>query len=163
MRKIFTVLTLIVTLLILDNALMPFISIKGIYPSILFLFIICYSIINGSKSAIIVGVISGFLQDIYLINGLGTNMLVNMVSCLIAAKIGETIFKDKSIIPVISCFFLVILKGTLMLMILYIFGQHIHFKVIIYRSLYSIPFAAFMYKRIYNLCQRPFMIKNWKF
>jgi len=163
MKKIFTILFLSIALLILDNALIPFISIKGVYPSLLFLFAICYSIISGSKSSVIVGVLSGLLQDIYLINGIGINMLLNMLICLIAAQIGSTIFKDKSIIPVLTCFLLMFLKGLLMLIVLYILGQHIYLKVILFRSIYSIPFSFFMYRIVYKLCQRPFMVKNWRF
>jgi len=36
-------------LLILDNSFMPFLAIKGAFPSLLFVFAIAYSIINGKK------------------------------------------------------------------------------------------------------------------
>ncbi|KOA20172.1 rod shape-determining protein MreD [Clostridium homopropionicum DSM 5847] len=163
MKKIFTVSFLIIALMILDNALMPFISIKGVYPSLLFLFVICYSIVNGSKSAVILGIFSGLLQDIYFIDGVGINMLLNMIMCLIAAQIGSTIFKDKIIIPVLTCILLMLLKGILMLIVLYILGNHVYLKVILYRSIYSIPFSIFMYRIVYKLCERPFMVKNWRF
>jgi rod shape-determining protein MreD len=163
MKKIITLLCLSVLFAILDNALMPFLSIKGVYPSLLFTFAICYSIINGSWSAVLIGILSGILQDIYLMGGLGINLLLNMLICLIAAKIGKTIFKDKSIIPIISCFLLSLLKGISMFVILYIIGQHVYFRVILYRSIYSIIVAIFVYKRVYNLCKKSFMVKNWKF
>lgn len=163
MKKIFTISFLLIALMILDNALMPFISIKGVYPSLLFLFVICYSIINGSKSAVILGVVSGLLQDIYFIDGVGINMLLNMMMCLIAAYIGGTIFKDKIIIPALTSILLMMLKGILILIVLYILGHHVYLKVILYRSIYSIPFAFFMYRIVYKLCERPFMVKNWRF
>ena len=149
--------------MILDNALMPFISIKGVYPSLLFLFVICFSIINGSKSAVVLGIFSGLLQDIYFIDGIGINMLLNMIICLIAARIGGTIFKDKAIIPVLTCILLMLLKGIFMLIILYILGHHVYLKIIVYRSIYSIPFSILMYIIVYKLCERPFMVKNWRF
>lgn len=163
MKKIFTISFLLIALMILDNALMPFISIKGVYPSLLFLFVISYSIINGSKSAVILGVFSGLLQDIYFIDGVGINMLLNMIMCLIAAYIGSTIFKDKIIIPALTSILLMLLKGILILIVLYILGHHVYLKVILYRSIYSIPFAFFMYRIVYKLCERPFMVKNWRF
>lgn len=163
MKKIVTLLCLSILFAILDNALMPFLSIKGAYPSLLFIFALCYSIINGSWSAVFIGILSGLLQDIYLINGLGINLLVNMLMCLIAAKVGKTIFKDKSIIPIISCFLLSLLKGICILSILYIIGKHVYFRVILYRSIYNIIVGIFMYKRVYKLCQKSFMVKNWEF
>lgn len=163
MKKIITVFSLSLLFLILDNALMPFIAVKGVYPSLLFTFAICYSIINGCWSAVFVGIFSGVLQDIYLINGIGISLLINMLSCLLAAKIGETIFKDKSIIPIATCFLLTFLKGVSIFVLLYALGQHVYFRVILYRSIYSILVAFFMYRRVYNLCQKNFMIKNWRF
>ena len=52
-------------LLILDNSFMPFLAIKGAFPSLLFVCAIAYPIINGKKEAVFIGVISGLLQDIY--------------------------------------------------------------------------------------------------
>ena len=87
-------------LFILDNALIPFFSIKGVYPSLLFTFAILYSLMSGYWEAVFIGVLSGFLQDIYFVNVFGVNMLVNMLVCLIAAYIGESVFKHKKTIPV---------------------------------------------------------------
>ncbi|QGU94911.1 rod shape-determining protein MreD [Clostridium bovifaecis] len=163
MKKIITVLLLSILFLVLDNALMPFFSIKGAYPSLLFVFAVCYSIISGSWSSIYIGVLSGLLQDVYLINGLGINMLLNMLICLIAAEIGKTIFKDKSVVPIIACFFLSLLKGVLMFAILYVVRQFIDVKLILYISIYNMIVAIFMYKKVYTLSKVNFMMKNWKF
>ena len=82
-------------LLILDNSLMPFFSIKGAYPTLIFTFAIAYSIIYGRKEAVIIGVTSGLLQDIFFYNGFGVNSLINMLLCLLAAIIGENIYREK--------------------------------------------------------------------
>lgn len=127
------------------------------------MFAVCYSIIAGSWSAVFIGVLSGLLQDVYLTNGLGINMLINMLICLIAAEIGKTIFKDKSLIPIISSFFLSILKGILMFAILYIVKQYTDGKLILYISIYNMIVTIFMYKKVYKLSNVDFMMKNWKF
>ena len=46
MEKLILILVSIV-LVILDNSLVPFFSVKGAYPSLLFVFAIAYSLING--------------------------------------------------------------------------------------------------------------------
>lgn len=38
-----------ILLLILDNSLVPFFAIKGAYPSLLFTFVIAYSLVNKKK------------------------------------------------------------------------------------------------------------------
>lgn len=163
MKRVGTVVLILILLTILDNSLMPFLSIKHIYPSLVFIFVVFYSIINGNVSAVYVGVFSGLLQDVYIMNGIGINMFINMVICLIAAEIGKNIFKDKSVIPIITCFGLSILKGILMFIILYLVGQRFYVNTILYVSLYNMIISILIYKKVYRLCQKDFMIKKWRF
>ncbi|MCY6354958.1 rod shape-determining protein MreD [Clostridium sp. ZS2-4] len=163
MKKIFTVILLSILFLVLDNTFMPFFAIKGYYPSLLFVFAICYSIINGSWSGIFLGIFCGLLQDIYLTDSLGINMLLDMGMCLIASKIGKNIFKDKSLVPIGTCFLLSLVKGIFIFVILYILGQYIEIKGTLFISVYNMIVAIFMYNRLYKLCQKDFMVKNWRF
>lgn len=163
MKKILTVILLSILFLVLDNTFMPFLAIEGYYPSLLFVFAISYCIINGRWSSVFLGIFCGLLQDIYLTNTLGINMLLNMGMCLIASKIGETIFKDKSLVPIVTCFLLSLLKGVFIFVILYILGQYIEIKRALFISVYNMVVAIFMYKRVYKLCQKDFMVKNWRF
>ena len=39
--------------------------------------------------AVILGIFTGALQDIYLFNGFGINMFTNMLTCYISAQIGK--------------------------------------------------------------------------
>ena len=96
MKKIFYLFLICVSLLILDNTIITFFSINHIYPSLLFIFIVSYSIINGAEEGVVLGIFAGALQDLYFFNGTGINMLTNMLICVIAAEIGKGIFKEKS-------------------------------------------------------------------
>ena len=116
-------------LLILDNSFMPFLAIKGAFPSLLFVFAIAYSIINGKKEAVFIGVISGLLQDIYFYEGFGVNALINMLICLLAAFIGENIYREKKLIPTISMILLYMLKVLSVFLVLKIAGKTINFEV----------------------------------
>lgn len=163
MKKICTLILLSILFLVLDNALMPFLAIKGSYPSLLFIFAICYSIIDDSWNAILIGIFTGFLQDIYLNNALGINMFINMLMCFIASSVGKSIFKDKALIPIVSSFFFILIKGCIIFCILYILGTKFSPVTIIYTGIYGTVITIFMYKRVYKLCQKRYMIKNWKF
>ena len=105
MKKIILIAISLV-LLILENTILPSYSIMGGYPSILFVFAIAFSIVNGKEDAMFIGIVSGFLQDIYFFNGSGINLLVNFLLCLLAAIIGESIYKKNRLIPVVSCLIL---------------------------------------------------------
>ena len=160
-RWILVLISLI--LLILDNSFMPFLAIKGAYPSLLFTFAIAYSIIYGREEAIIIGIMSGLMQDIYFFGGFGINALVNMLICLLAAFIGENIYRDKKLIPTISMMFLYILKILAVLMILKIVGKSINLKVGIYSSIYSTVVMFLGYNFVLRLYDKNFSKKSWRF
>lgn len=162
MKRLVLVL-LSVLFLVMDNTLIPFFAIKNYYPSLLFLFAVFYSLINGKWEAVWIGVLSGILQDVYFPNIFGINSLTNMLVCLIAAEVGKNIFKEKRLIPVISSFFLCAIKEILVFILLYILGQKSDIQVVLYNSLYTMFIAIFMYKRVYNLSQKHYMKTEWKF
>lgn len=163
-KKILYLSLIIFTLFILDNTIVTFFSIKEVYPSILFVFIICYSIINGYEEAIIMGVITGALQDLYFPGVFGANMLVNMLLCLLAARIGKSIFKEKIIIPVISTFLLSILKSIIFYFILILIDSKNGFlSLILYKGIYETIIAVLIYKIVLKFCETKIMKKEWRF
>jgi len=163
MRKIFITGFLILLFFILDNALVPFLAIRHYYPNILFIFIICFSIVNGKWQGLWVGAFSGMLQDIFFYNAFGINSLLNMLVCVIAGAIGVNIFKDKRFIPMVSTLFLSILKGLGLFAIFLILGQHTNYKNIFFNGIYEMVICIFMYKPIYKLYHKKSMKKDWKF
>lgn len=163
MKKVIVLTILMIVLTILDNSLMPFIAFKRYFPSLLFIFIISSSIINGKWQALRIGIIAGLLQDLYFFNGFGVNCLTNMITCIIAAKIGESIFKEKKLIPVVSVFALTLLKQSLVFVLLLMVGQKIEAESILYIALYNMIICFFLYKRIYKLCSKNYMKKEWNF
>ncbi len=163
MKKIFVTGLLILLFLILDNACMYFLNIESYYPSLLFVFIICFSIINGKWQGLWVGVFAGLLQDIYFLNAFGINSLLNMIVCIIAGEIGKNIFKNKRLIPVASAFGLTIFKGLGLYVILDIIGQHANMGAIFYDALYGMVVCLLMYRPIYKLYNKNSMKKEWKF
>lgn len=61
MEKLIIIL-ISIGLVILDNSLIPFFSIKGAYPSLLFTFAIAYSLVNKKERAVFMGVVSGYFK-----------------------------------------------------------------------------------------------------
>lgn len=163
MKKTIILILLSILFFVLDNVLVPFFAIKTIYPSLLLVFVVCYSIINGTWEGVWLGAFSGLLQDIYFTNGLGINALINMIVCIAAGIIGNNIFKEKRLIPVVSCFFLSSMKGILLLLVLYINGIYANITDIFFISLYNMVVCLVMYKKIYKFCQKEYMQKRWKF
>jgi rod shape-determining protein MreD len=163
MKRILTVVFLCILFLILDNTLMPLLKVKGAYPSLIFTFALCYSIVSSPKDAVIIGVFTGALQDLYFLNGLGINMFSNMLMCVIAAKIGKGIFIEKSFLPVVSSFVLSLIKGLIVFSILFLINQYTQITAIVYQAIYNFVVCIFMYKFTYKLSQKKYMKKEWKF
>lgn len=163
MKKIVTVLLICFVLAVLDNAFVPFFAIRGCYPSLLLVFALCYSIVNGKWEGLWVGILSGLLQDVFFINGFGVHALINMIICTIAGEIGTNIFKEKSLVPVVSNLILSLLKGILILIVLYASGIYVNLDITAYSSLYNMIVSIIAYKLVYNLCQKEYMQRKWKF
>lgn len=162
-KKIIILIVLIFFLEILDNTIVPFLSVYGFYPSFLFIFAICYSILNGRWSALKIGIATGAVQDLFFVNAFGINTLINMILCVLAAEIGKNLFRQKRLIPVLTVFLIVFLKGIFIFCLTYVFGIYTNVYKSIFIALYSFVVAIIVYKPIYNLCQKPYMIKRWKF
>ena len=150
-RLVLIVISII--LLILDNSLIPFFSIKGIYPNLLFVFAIGYSIINGKEEGIKIGVISGLLQDIFFFNVFGVNALVNMFCCFIAGVVGEDIWRDKKLIPTIAMFFITILKFLGVYIVFYFLKIDIELVRGIYVGIYNALVIFLTYTLIMKLSE----------
>lgn len=162
MKKIGLLIIISMLLLILDNSVMPFFSIRGAYPSLLYIFAVYYSLNKGYVESILIGIFAGFLQDIYFFNGIGINMLTNMLTCILAAYVGNLIIREKKLIPVLLSFFLTFIKGTLIFVILYMGKKYFAYSQVLYNSLYNLVLGFFLYRIIYNFCQRDIVKANWK-
>jgi rod shape-determining protein MreD len=163
MKKFLTLSFYILILTILDNTLMPLISIKGYYPSLLFVFIISYSIINDFYEGLWIGVIAGSIQDIFFVNAFGINAFTNMLMCTLAMLIGRSLFKEKTLIPVLSIFVLTFFKGILVYCLFFILKIKTDSFIIIYGSIYNMVMGIFMYRMVYKLCEKKYMIREWTF
>ncbi len=163
-KKVIYLSLIMLTLFILDSTVIPFFAIKSIYPSLLIVFIICYSIINGYNEAVIIGIFAGVLQDLQFPAAIGINMFTNMLICLVAAKVGKSIFKEKVIVPAISTFLLSLLKSITIYGILMLIGSGNNFlHVILYKGIYEMVIALFFYKTILKFSETKIIKKEWRF
>lgn len=163
MKKITVVAVLVLIFFILDNVFAPFFAISKVYPSLLFSFSISYSIVSGKWEALSMGIFSGILQDTFFTNIFGINILCNMLMCIFAAKIGELIYKHKIIVPILTNFLLSIIKGIMIVFLLFVVGQYTDNNLILYKGLYTGAVSFFMYKFVYYLSTKNFMEKKWNF
>lgn len=150
-------------LLIVDNSLAPFMAIKGVWPSFLFIFAIAYSIINGPKEGMIIGIISGLLQDVFFYNGFGVNTLINMIFCFVAGQIGEGVLREKSLIPIITVFIMTILKYLGVFIIFYLLKIHIDVFRGVGSAFYNSVIMLLIYRVVFKFFNREDIRRTWRF
>lgn len=152
-----------IVLVILDNSFVPFFAVKGSYPSLLFTFAIAYSLINGKKKATFIGAFSGILQDIFFFQGFGVNSLLNLLLCLLASIIGDSILKNKRLIPVVSMFVLTIIKYIGIIIIFYFFNMDIEFSRSIFMSIYNSIIMLLGYGLVMKVSNEEYTKHKWRF
>ncbi|MGL4453608.1 MAG: rod shape-determining protein MreD [Sarcina sp.] len=162
MKKIVLILICIL-LFVLDNSIMPFLGIGGVYPSLLFVFVILVSTINGYWDAIILGSISGILQDIYFAHVFGVNALINLILCLIAAYIGDTIIKNRIIIPVATVAGLTAVKFIIIMFVGRALALNVPIENLIIMVIYNVVMAIVMYSWVTKISNKDIMKRTWKF
>jgi rod shape-determining protein MreD len=164
MEKLIIIL-ISIGLCILDNSLVPYFSIKGAYPSLLFTFAIAYSLIHGKEmnKAVFIGVVSGILQDIFFFNGFGINSLLNLLLCVLASFIGAGIIKTKRLIPVVSIFFITIIKYAGIFIIFHLLNIEIQLSKSIFMGVYNGVIMFFVYKSVMNIYDDEYSKQRWRF
>ena len=136
MEKLILILVSI-GLAILDNSIIPFFSIRGGYPSLLFTFAIAYSLVNKREKSVFIGVVSGVIQDIFFFNGFGVNCFLNLLLCFLASLIGEGMIKNKRMVPVVSMFVITMLKYIGVFAVFYILNIKLDLSKSVYMALYN--------------------------
>ena len=162
MKRIAIILISII-LLVIDNTLLPYYSIKGAFASLLFVFAIGFSIVNGKREAIFIGILSGILQDVFFVGGNGINALINLLLCVLAATIGENILKENRVIPVISTFILSVMKIFMAMILLFLFNQKVNLQVALLSSIFNSIVMLIVYKFILTTSNKFMDSEEWRF
>ena len=162
MKKLIVVLVSII-LLIVDNSIIPFFAIRGSYPSLLFTFAIAYSLLRGKEEGVFIGVVSGILQDIFFGGIFGVNCLLNLMLCFAASMIGEGIFKNKRLIPVVATFAITILKYVGVFIVCYFAKIEIDITKSIVMGLYNSVIMFLGYGLIIKTLDEEYAKRTWRF
>lgn len=163
MMKKILLIVICILLFIVDNSIMPFFGIAGVYPSLLFVFVILVSTINGYWDAVILGSISGILQDVYFTHVFGVNALINLLLCVLAAYIGDTIIKNRILIPVGTVAGLTAVKFIIILLLGSSLAINISIENGLIMTIYNFVMAIVMYSWVVKVSDRNLMKKRWGF
>ncbi|MCX7714707.1 MAG: rod shape-determining protein MreD [Clostridia bacterium] len=86
----------IVLIVIFQTTLCRYISVKGIFPDIVFVFVVCFAIMEEKFSySTVIPIICGLLIDFLGRRTLGVNVIIYSYSSLFCFGLGEHFFKEK--------------------------------------------------------------------
>ena len=163
MKKYLMLFFISILLLVGDNTLMPFIGISGAYPSMLFIFCISFSFYADLNEVIFIGCVAGLLQDIFFIDVIGVNALINILLCLSVAYVGKNFIKSKLLVPIIMVLCASLIKGFILIGVSKIYGNNLFLRDVIYVSFYNFILAAILEKIIFKFYNLELIKSNWQF
>ena len=161
--RIITLILVSVVLFVLDLTIIPFFTIFGGYASLLFVFLSIYVISDNYDYAVILGVLSGFLQEIYTPYGFGLNILLNTLIFVIFVRIGKNIKREKKIINILIVSLGQGIKYSLIFLIYKLFRISSDYTVIIPIFLYSLILSFVIYNVVDKFKRIPFIKREWEF
>lgn len=162
MRKIFIFLTVLLWLL-LDQTLLPFLSVYESSGSLLFTFMGLFMLMTDEQDAFYIGLITGVMQDLFFPYVFGLNTLLNVLLFLILSKIGLTLKEGKKTVPVFSVSIAQGVKTLIMILTLWIFGIKGNYHALLIMPLYTAVLGILLYRPCVSYSRIPIVKKEWRF
>jgi len=162
MRKMFIFLTVLLWLL-LDQTLLPFLSVYESSGSLLFTFMGLFMLMTDEEDALYVGLITGLMQDLFFPYVFGLNTLLNVLLFLILSKIGLTLKEGKKTMPILSVSIAQGIKTLIIILVLWIFGIKGNYFAIIIMPLYTAALSIILYRPSVSYSRIPIVKKEWRF
>lgn len=134
--------------LILQSTIFNDLSIAGVKPDFILIFIVFYSIIRGHKKGAAAGFVLGLMEDIYLGRFIGMNALAKGLTAFAAGWLTRGAFSENLFVPIITTFLSTLFNNFIFLILGKTAGLQWAMSLWLWKA---VPIA------IYNTCLVPFM------
>ena len=128
--------TIFLIVFLIETNFIDLISIKGITPNIILIFLLFISLKENQTTSTITGFVAGLFQDVLSFNLIGISSLTNSIACFLGSYFDKT--KSSSSIPYLALvFFVVTIIYDRIYRFIFLLGTNQQF----FRSffLYSVP------------------------
>lgn len=131
---------------VVETSVAPYVSIHGVKPDIVMVYVVLVGMLGGAKDAGFVGLVAGLLEDVSSGQFLGLFILTRVVTGLAAGLSYEKVFQDRVVVPVVLVFLGGILGGVVHLFLLSSFGVPLSvspatLRVVLCQAAYSAAIA----------------------
>lgn len=153
--KSFLLALLVILNLILQATIFPSLSIGGVKPDLLLIFVIFSALLDGPKTGIKAGLLIGLLQDLACGKFLGLYTLSKLGTGFVVGLIETRIFKENYLVPVVVLFFGTVLHEFLYMFLAQLVGQSVEFAagwwtLVLPLALYHAVLGPFLYVPAYK-------------
>lgn len=167
-RKYGFIFLISVVIIVLQQALFSRIEIVNCSFDIVYVFIICFALVNGGIDSIVFALFCGLIRDSFFPYVFGINTILYILSAYLITQIHRRIFRDALIIPITVTFVFTLFKGLLYYAYLYISSIKFDFiekatNVILLEALYNAIISIIIYKIVKKVSRFKIMQREWKF
>jgi len=151
---IFTLLSIII--LLFEGSFLSIVFVGGMIPDLLLIVVVCLAFLWGEKKAIVLGLICGFLQDLFFGPAIGFFTFAKILSAYFSGISSREIYKDQIVGPMLTVFLATFVHEFIVFFLLWVTGwSKISFfyaldQVFLPRALYHLALTLLIYPLIYR-------------
>ena len=148
--RLFILILLPFLCIFLQTSVFSFLSIGGVVPDILLIFVVFYAILNKSPAAVTYGFLCGLLEDLFTGSMIGCNALAKGAAAYVISRLQVQVFKENLFVGVLGVFVATIINSFIMLLIFLAIDKSIVLNTTLitgigYQVLYNVVLAAPVY------------------
>jgi len=145
--------------LILQSTLFSRLTVAGVKPDLILIFVIFYALLHGSREGALVGLMGGLLQDLLFGQNIGINALSKIVVGYLFGTLEKKIYKENLLIPMVVVFLGTFLNETILYLLRMADGPVLNFftsvKTVIFSvALFNSCLVPFVYGKFYKSSQK---------
>ncbi len=142
--------------LILQSTLFSHLTVAGVKPDLVLIFIILYALLHGPKEGVLAGLLGGLLQDLLFGQFIGMNALPKLTVGYMFGVLERKIYKENLLIPMAALFLGTFVNETILYLlrqISYLMGKTGGISLNYLVSVKDVIFST----AVYNSCLAPFI------
>lgn len=146
---------LIVLMYAAQTSLLPYIGYNGVSANLMLLLTVSTAFLRGYRHGVLMGLITGILQDFTTGSFFGCSIFSYMIIGLFFGKFSDRIFKEQLLFPVLSAPLAAAMYFFIVTSLLFLIGYKIDFQLMIQNILfplllYQIAFSWLVHKIAYD-------------
>ena len=146
---------LIILMYALQTSLLPYIGYNGVSANLMLLLTVSTAFVHGYRHGVIMGLITGLLQDFTTGSYFGCSIFSYMLIGGFFGKFSDRIFKEQLLFPVLSAPLAATMYFFIVTVLLFLIGYKVNFLQMIQTILqpliiYQVAFSWLVHKVVYD-------------